>query len=143
MIKVIQPSTQTEWDLYYDLRYRVLRAPWNQPRGTEKDEQEDSSFHFFALFDDEPAGVCRLQLNSFEEGQIRFMGVDEKFRGKKIGKILMEEAEKFARSKKISRIILQARENAVDFYLSCSYKKTEKTFLLWNTIQHYKMEKRL
>jgi hypothetical protein len=40
-------------------------------------------------------------------------------------------------------MILQARDYAVPFYEKSGYKLKEKTFLLWNLIQHYLMEKSL
>lgn len=143
MIKLIRPSTEKEWSDYYRLRYEVLRKPWGQPLGSEKDDQENESIHFFALVDNEPAGVCRLQYNSSTEAQIRFMGIDEKFRGKKIGNLLMNEAENTARNDGRTNMVLQARENAVGFYTANGYAIIEKTFLLWDTIQHYKMVKSL
>lgn len=38
-------------------------------------------------------------------------------------------------------IELQSRENAVEFYKSCGYDIKEKSFKLWDVIQHYLMIK--
>jgi hypothetical protein len=38
---------------------------------------------------------------------------------------------------------LQARENAVGFYKRCGYAVKEKSYLMWEVIQHYLMEKEL
>jgi len=35
------PSQKSEYDACYSLRWQVLHAPWNQDKGTEKDELED------------------------------------------------------------------------------------------------------
>ncbi len=40
-----QPRTAQEWESYFDLRWRVLREPWGQPRGTERDDLDAESFH--------------------------------------------------------------------------------------------------
>jgi predicted GNAT family N-acyltransferase len=141
MINIIHPDTQAEWEQYYKLRYDVLRKPWDQPLGSEKDENEETSIHLFALMDEVPAGVCRIQYNSSKQAQIRFMGVDEKFRGHKIGHALLEKAENIVHESGHNEIVLQARENAVKFYESAGYSIVEKSFLLWNTIQHYLMRK--
>lgn len=141
MIKIIQPSSEIEWDQYYTLRYNILRKPWNQPVGSEKDEHEKESIHLFAFFDGKPAGVCRIQFNSAIQAQIRFMGVDDKFRGLKIGHALLNKAEEIVKQNSRNEIILQAREIAVKFYESAGYSIVEKSFLLWNTIQHYLMIK--
>lgn len=143
MIRIIEPQSASEWEAYYQLRWETLREPWNQPKGTEKDQMEDISIHFFALEGETPMGVCRLQYNDENIAQVRFMGVSEKSRGKGVGSLLLKHAE--LRAKKDARkvMILQARDYAVPFYEVNGYKITEKTFLLWDTIQHYLMEKNL
>ncbi len=144
MIEIRAPKNQQEWDKYYQLRWEVLRKPWNQPIGSEKDTSEDTSIHFMALNEqNEILGVCRLQKNSETEGQIRFMAVSKNAQGKGIGKLLIKAAEKKAIELGINTIILQARENAVPFYISCKYEIVEKTFVLFDTIQHYLMTKKL
>jgi len=144
MIEIRSPKTKEEWDKYYQLRWEILRKPWNQPLGSEKDSIEDTSFHFMAINEkNEVLGVCRLQKNSETEGQIRFMAVAEKAQGKGIGKLLVKAAEDKSKELGIKTITLQARENAVAFYKSCNYTVIKKTFLLFNSIQHYLMSKNL
>jgi GNAT superfamily N-acetyltransferase len=144
MIEIRSPKNQEEWNKYYQLRWEILRKPWNQPVGSEKDASEDTSVHLMAIDDkNEVWGVCRLQKNSDTEGQIRFMAVSENAQGKGIGKMLINAAEKQAKDLGLNRIILQARENAVPFYKACKYEIEEKTFLLFGTIQHYLMTKNL
>lgn len=144
MIEIRSPKNQEEWKKYYQLRWEILRKPWNQPVGSEKDASEDTSVHLMAIDDkNEVLGVCRLQKNSDTEGQIRFMAVSENAQGKGIGKMLINAAEKQAKDLGLKRIILQARENAVPFYKACKYEIEEKTFLLFDTIQHYLMTKNL
>jgi len=143
MIRIIEPTDEKEREAYYQLRYETLRAPWNQPIGSEKDNMEEQSIHFFALEGEQPAGVCRLQYNDENIAQVRFMGVSEKSRGSGIGSLLLKHAEERAKSDGRKKLILQARDYAVPFYESNGYCITEKTFLLWDTIQHYLMEKKL
>lgn len=88
-------------------------------------------------------GVCRLQFNSPTETQIRFMGVKEDTQGLGIGKQLLSYAEQKAQLMGATKQILQAREIAVEFYKKCGYTLVEKSFLLWDEIQHYLMEKKL
>jgi len=40
-------------------------------------------------------------------------------------------------------IVLDAREPAVGFYLKLGYMITEKSYLLFNEIQHFRMTKNL
>jgi GNAT superfamily N-acetyltransferase len=71
------------------------------------------------------------------------MAVNEAFQGKGVGKALIKFLENRAVTMGIGTIILQARENAVNFYLSQGYSVVEKTFLLYDSIQHYLMQKNL
>jgi|ERR1041385_7273283 predicted GNAT family N-acyltransferase len=141
-MRLIEPVTTQDFEKYYQLRWEVLRAPWNQPKGSEKDDAENSSIHVMALNENEECvGVSRLQKNSEEEYQVRFMGVRKDQQGKGIGKLLMDYLEEKAKKTGAKKIILQSREIAVPFYLSIGYEVKEKTFKLWGIIQHYRMEK--
>ncbi len=143
-MKVTQPQTASEWEAYYDLRWRVLRAPWNQPKGSEKDDMESSCYHCMVIDNDGVvAGAGRLQLNSPELAQIRYMAVDLNLHGKGIGKKIIKALEEEASRRGAKSVFLQAREIAVPFYLSCGYEIIEKTFLLYDSIQHYSMKKNL
>jgi N-acetylglutamate synthase-like GNAT family acetyltransferase len=88
-------------------------------------------------------GVCRLQMNSASIAQLRFMAVTENKQGTGIGKKLISYAEEKARQKGATTVILQSREIALEFYKKCGYGIKEKSFLMWNEIQHYLMEKKL
>lgn len=144
MHSVIQPSSSEQFERIFALRYRVLRAPWNQPRGSEKDDAEQSSIH--AMIEDE-AGNCiatgRLQFNGDSEAQIRYMAVDENHRGRKLGKLVLEFLERKAVETRRYKMVLQARQNAVNFYVANGYVVEEKSFLLFDSIQHYRMSKQL
>lgn len=141
-MRLLEPSTPSDFEKYYQLRWEILRKPWDQPKGSEKDDAEATSIHAMVLDDaDECVGVSRLQMNSPEEAQVRFMAVRDDQQGKGLGKMLMQYLEEKAKTSGAKKIILQSRENAVPFYLSIGYSVTEKTFRLWDIIQHYRMEK--
>lgn len=141
---ITEPQTPEEFSSYYQLRWEVLRKPWNQPRGSETDSCEQQSTHAMAVNDSkEVTGVSRLQLNSPDTAQIRYMAVRDEFQGHGIGKELLAYLEKKAREQGARRIILDARDNAVEFYRKNGYLVLEKGHLLYGEIQHYKMEKYL
>jgi predicted GNAT family N-acyltransferase len=137
------PQTDDEWNAYYHLRWSVLRNPWHQPPNSEKDQDEESSQHFCLIYDAVIIAVCRLQFNSPRQAQVRFMAIDEAFRGFGLGNILMHHVDQICKQNNMQRIFLQARENAVNFYKRNGYVILEKTFLLFDEIQHYSMEKLL
>ena len=75
--------------------------------------------------------------------QIRFMAVENGQQRKGYGTRLLTSLEEAARELNLDTIILQARENAVPFYERHGYRVEEKSFLLFDEIQHYLMKKRL
>lgn len=144
LISIIEPQTEEQFEAYYLVRYEVLRKPWNKPPGSEKDEQEHESIHIMAVDErGETLGVCRLQFNSPAEAQLRYMAVKTDTQGLGVGKKLILYAEEKARQKGAATMILQAREIALGFYKKCGYKIAKKSFLMWDEIQHYLMDKGL
>ena len=143
-MKVKQATTKKEIETIIDLRDKILRKPWNQPRETATDNLEETSVN--AFIEDEHGNVVacgRLQENENKIGQIRFMAVDNSQQGKGLGKKIVAFLEEKGKGLNLKTIELQARENAVDFYKSNGYSIKEKSFLLWGLIQHYLMEKEL
>lgn len=139
-----QPETKEELKQYFHLRWLILRAPWNQPEGSEIDSIEDECFHIMATdIDNKVIAVARLQFNSKEEAQIRYMAVDETFERNGIGRRLMAAMEQRAKESAHKKIVLDAREPAVDFYKKVGYSIVKKSYLLFDTIQHYQMIKTL
>lgn len=142
-VEAREPRSDAEWTAYYALRWRVLRAPWQQ-QGPERDESDAISTH--RLVCDRQGRVLavgRLHRVDDTTGQIRFMAVDTGQQQKGYGSLLLNALEQAARELGLRRIILQARENAVPFYRHHGYHTVEKTFLLFDEIQHYLMSKQL
>ena len=144
-MKIIEPTTSEEFKKYYNLRYEILRKPWGQPPGSERDEGEETSIHRMII--DNTTGnalaVGRIQFNSTDEAQIRFMAVADKFHGKGLGGQIISALENVARVKGSKQIILSARENALQFYRNNGYEIVKKTHLLFGEIQHWLMKKEL
>ncbi len=140
--QIRQAKTAEEFKNYFHLRWKLLRAPWNQPEGSETDELEDQCFHLMAIDDKKQVvGVARLQFNSAIEAQIRYMAVTGEFQRKGIGHELVNSLEQQAKSTSHTKIILDAREQAVDFYRKLGYEITGENYLLFDLIQHYRMQK--
>ncbi len=126
-----------------NLRYEVLRKPWNKPIETVTDDLESSSINAYIEIDNEIIACARLQNNGNNYGQIRYMAVAKNQQGKGLGKLIIEHLELEAKQLQLTTIELQARENAIEFYKACGYRIKEKSFLMWETIQHYLMTKNI
>ena len=138
-----QPESPEEFKHYYALRHRILRAPWGEPEGSEVDNIEDQCFHVMVIDDEKVVGVGRLQYNTVEQAQIRYMAVDAAYEGHGIGRMIVNALEQEAANNNISMVVLDAREPAVGFYRKLGYQLETKSYLLFGEIQHYRMKKSL
>lgn len=140
---VDSPKTESEFENYFFLRWKILRKPFNKLLGSEKDHLEKESFHVFIKNESlEIIAVGRLHfINNKIDGQIRFMAVDDEFQGMGYGTILLKKIENIAIKNNIKRIFLHARENAINFYKNNGYKIEKKSHLLFDEIQHWLMKK--
>ncbi|MEP7168494.1 MAG: GNAT family N-acetyltransferase [Bacteroidota bacterium] len=143
-MNVSEPLTKEDFAKYFKLRWEALRKPWNQPEGTEQDETDTGSIHAFIKNEKgDVVAIGRLHFNNSKESQIRYMAVHPDYRGKNIGGEILKYLEQKAKEKGAKKVILQAREQAVNFYIRNKYEVREKTFLLFDSIQHYLMAKTL
>lgn len=100
MLQIAKPETPEQLDEYFDLRWRILRAPWDQLRGSEKDEFDEAADHVTVRNPESRLlGIGRLHLNSEEEAQIRYMAVEQDCRGLGVGRALIKKLEALARDR--------------------------------------------
>lgn len=143
-IEISQPSTAAEFNAYYDFRWRELRAPLHQPRGSEKDEHDGDACHVLARVETgELLGIGRIHRTADGNAQIRYMATREGHRGQGIGKAIVTRLEQSAREFGAQRIILNARLNAVPFYETLGYKVAGDGPTLFGTLEHKRMHKQL
>jgi ribosomal protein S18 acetylase RimI-like enzyme len=136
------PKTEEEFKRYRDLRWRILRAPWNQPRITEQDDFDSNDFPIMVCeVDGIPIGVGRAHFSSKNEAQIRSISVEPAWEGKGIGSIVLKELEKIVIAKGARRIIIHSRSSAVEFYKKHGYQVVEQSYTLFGVIHHFLMEK--
>ena len=142
-LQVRCPQTEDEWQQYYHLRWFELRRPWGEPEGSERDERDSDTEHCAVISGNRVIGVGRLQMNSHDEAQIRYMAVASEWHGRGLGRRIVEYLEVRARELGAARVILDARQNAVGFYLVLGYNVVADSYLLFGEIQHYLMQKDL
>jgi N-acetylglutamate synthase-like GNAT family acetyltransferase len=138
-----QPSTEEEVDEMYDLRWTILRKPWDKPRGSERDDKEGDSIPFIALLGENMVGTARFHNITDRIGQIRYLAVEEVFQRKKIGSNIIQSIHMTARNLRMRYIILNAWESSVGFFKKLGYEVVEEGPTLFGEIKHFKMKKRL
>ncbi len=143
MVVIRSPETAQDFMRYYDLRYRILRKPWRKPKGSEKDKTDGVALHLMAFDGDRVVGVGRLHSNNDEESQIRYMAVDDDYKGRGIGTKMLKALEREAVKRHAKSIVLDARQSAVKFYKKHGYKVICPAHTLFGEIAHLRMEKKL
>ena len=143
-VSVHAPQSDTDWSAYYELRWRILRAPWQQG-GSTHDETDDTSIHRMVVCNGDRKVIAVGRLHSLDDrqGQIRYMAVEQGFERQGNGSLLLASLEQAAQDMGLKKVILHARENALPFYQHHGYTLVERSFLLFDEIQHYLMSKRM
>ena len=136
------PKTPEEFHRYRDLRWKILRAPYKQPRITEQDDAGIKDYPIMVCeVDGIPIGVGRAHFINEDEAQIRSISVEPNWEGKGIGSIVLKELEKIVTEKGARRIIIHARNTAIEFYKKNGYKEVEPSYTLFGEIEHTLMGK--
>ena len=137
------PESKEEWKNYFIFRWELLRKPLGMSKESLEDDLENSSYHLMGI-DDENNVIAsgRVHFNDNNQAQIRYMAVKDGYKRKGIGSEIVIKLEDYASSKGAKKMVLNARENALSFYLSLGY--SEKGPYQSDTgIPHSKMEKDL
>ena len=141
-MEIRPPKTDDEWRIYYELRYRILREPLGQPEGSERNEGDLDGIHIALFENNQIAAIARLdKADEGYTGQVRFVAVGNKYQGNGYGREIMDHAEIISKNRGDLKMVLQARENSVDFYISLGYRLIKKTHLLFDQVQHFLMVK--
>jgi len=140
---IIRSPLRKELHEYYSLRWKILREPWGQAKGSEKDEHENAAAHRIAVLNKKIIAVGRLHSINKESMQIRYMAVSASYENQGVGKALLFSLEDAAEENMIKNIMLHARKSAVGFYQKYNYKIIAESHVLYGKIKHMKMIKEL
>ncbi len=145
MIQIKSPLTREDFKNYYDLRYRILRQPWGQPHGTEKDDYEPISQHFMAVDDasGEILGVVKLFEKEPGVAWFSHLAVASSHQKKGIGKLLLAHVEDLARGQGYQIIGCMSRLNTTEYFARAGYRIAGLPAQYFGTTQVVWMEKSL
>ena len=122
-------STDAEKEICYHLRHVVFVEEQGVPVELEIDEFDASdAHHFLGLIDGEPAATARICVFG-DIAKIQRVVVMKQFRGRNLGRQLMQHLMNYARGHKLApNIALDAQTYAVAFYESLGFKTTGEEF---------------
>ena len=141
---IFWPTTPQDFETYYEIRWRILRQPWHQPRGSERDAFEKQSRHVMVHdANHRPIAVGRVHFPKLYEAQIRYMAVELGDRHRGAGRLTLDSLEQYAREQGARIIFLNARIAVIDFYKKMGYQVTGKAHTLFGAVRHVRMQKRM
>jgi thioesterase domain-containing protein len=123
MFKIDTPSSEQDFIEYFAFRWKMLRAPWKAPLGSEKDEYEQVGQHrMIRSFDGDVIAVGRVHMNSAEEAQVRHIAVEKAFQDKGLAKMLLASLESIAISEGAKQIVCNSTQTAIPFFSSVGFQ---------------------
>lgn len=139
---IIEPESEQDFEQYFNLRWKLLREPWKQPKGSEKDELEQRALHIMVCKEGRvPIAVGRAHFITDTEAQIRYMAVEPRFQKTGLGSVVLKRLEDEVRHLGAKSVILNSRDSAVAFYERNGYKIISPSYTLFESIPHYLMKK--
>ena len=133
----------------YSLRNKVLRNNKGIKYCKFKGDENESTAHFAAFKENLIIGGVSLiknntnKIKSLSNIQLRGMAVYKIYQKNKIGSLLLKKVESFCININIDFIWMNARLEAIEFYLKQGYVKTKKSFNIEGVGKHYFLYKKL
>ncbi len=124
------------------LRQKVLREPLGLDLYAEDLEAERAQLHFGIFEQGEIVACAVVIVENDGSARIRQMAVCSDYQRCGLGTMLIREVEQQMLAKKVRKIVLHARIEAVPFYNRLGYRVTGEQFLEVG-IPHLRMEKGL
>ena len=144
MFRLITPETEQQLTAYYHFRWKMLREPWLQPPGSEKDAYDPGAHHRMIVdAKGEPIAIGRLYLTPDNDGQIRFMAVAPHYQNRGLGALILMALESLARQEGAKRMVCNAREDAVGFYNGNGFRSEGELSDERGPVRHQQMLKPL
>jgi GNAT superfamily N-acetyltransferase len=133
----------------YSLRNKVLRNNKGIQYCKFEGDENESTVHFAAFKENLIIGGVSLiknntnKVKSLSIIQLRGMAVYKIYQKNKIGSLLLKKVESFCININIDFIWMNARLEAIEFYLKQGYVKTKKSFNIEGVGKHYFLYKKL
>lgn len=121
--------------------YAIRREVFVREQGltsTVRDDPDDRySLHVLGAVDHEPVGTGRVTFYG-DEGQIVWVAVLKPYRGRGVGRAIMEHLLRLAREHRCRIVTLNAQTHALSFYEALGFKPIGRRFYMSN-IEHQSM----
>jgi GNAT superfamily N-acetyltransferase len=122
--RLSRPGSEEEWAAYHDIRRRVA---FEAGGAVEDDPDEKALGHFPLILRlcGAPIGTIRVDSLNNGDAALRLVAVDPRHQGEGHGRILLREAEGFARDIGCRRAVIYATPETAGFYAAAGYAEDE------------------
>ena len=131
----------SERDAAFDIRRRVFQEEQGVTAGDEFDADDARATHVLATAGETPVGTGRIVFRA-DDAKIGRMAVQKDWRGRSVGRAIMEELTRIANARKVRRLVLHAQVQAIPFYARLGFHIVGKEFEEAG-IPHRRMEREL
>lgn len=108
-----------DWNVYHRIRREELFRTLGMVETynyKHPDEVKSGNFPLLLKFNGYSIGTVRIDLKNDGEAVIRLLAITKTEQSKGHGKILMKKIETFAQAKKVKKLLVNARKDAVGYY---------------------------
>jgi GNAT superfamily N-acetyltransferase len=122
--RLSRPASAEDWAAYHDIRRRVA---FEAGEADDDDPDENAQGHFPLLFKLGGAPIGTIRIDSLDNGNaaLRLVAIDPCRQGEGHGRVLLREAEGFARDIGCARAVVYATPEAAGFYAAAGYTEDE------------------
>jgi GNAT superfamily N-acetyltransferase len=122
--RLCRPESLDEWAAFHEIRRRVAFEAGEQ---IEDDPDDHAQGHFPLLLKLGPIPIGTIRIDSLDNGYaaLRLVAIDPACQGCGHGRVLLREAEGFARDIGCRRAVVYATPEAAGFYAAAGYAEDE------------------
>lgn len=129
-------SSLSEMTHVYAIRREVFVEEQHLTRSVRDDPDDRYSLHVLGSVDGEVAGTGRITFYG-DEAQIVWVAVRQPYRGRGVGRAIMEHLLRLAAEQGIRIITLNAQTHALTFYEALGFEPVGRRFFMANIEHQY------
>lgn len=144
MIEVMRAEEEWQRAGAYSVRIQGMGRQHNISLREEFDEHDCEGTRYIVLLDDGyPVATCRFYEKDKLTVTLGRLVVLPEYRGKKLGVMVMTEAEKWIKELGYSEIAIDSRTSVADFYRKLGFTVTDDTVIKSGVFECIKMSKKI
>ncbi|MBQ7157536.1 MAG: GNAT family N-acetyltransferase [Bacteroidaceae bacterium] len=143
-MEIIRATKTSEQAGAYYVRIQAMARKHKIPLNVEFDEHDTPETKYIVVVDDYlPVATCRLYAIDDTSVMLGRIVVLPEYRGRKIGTLVVSEAEKWAKELGFVKAVVESRDNKTHFYETMNYVADYSRKIVGETFTCYRMEKML